>query len=90
MCDAISDQDYNCELYFFVFSQPCLESLLQVRKMGGDIKIIEKNGPGTLMRLCLVLGTSSDKTALHCDVELANHSLMVSIPRALNIVFKYS
>ncbi|XP_057543781.1 histidine kinase 1 [Amaranthus tricolor] len=48
-----------------------------VRKMGGDIKIVEKNGLGTLMQLCLVLGTSSDKTAQHCDVELANHSLMV-------------
>lgn len=58
--------------------------------MGGDIKIVEKNGLGTLMQLCLVLGTSSDKTAQHCDVELANHSLMVSNPGALNSVFKYS
>ncbi|KAL9229620.1 hypothetical protein vseg_005068 [Gypsophila vaccaria] len=48
-----------------------------VREMGGDIKIVEKNGPGTLMQLCLQLGTSSDNTVQQSDVELANHNLVV-------------
>ncbi|KAK9713222.1 hypothetical protein RND81_06G012800 [Saponaria officinalis] len=48
-----------------------------VRKMGGDIKIVEKNGPGTLMRLCLRLGTSSDNTIHHNELELSTRNLMV-------------
>ncbi|KAK9670632.1 hypothetical protein RND81_13G214300 [Saponaria officinalis] len=48
-----------------------------VREMGGDIKIVEKDGPGTRMHLCLRLGTSSDNTVQQSEVELANHSLMV-------------
>ncbi|KAH9621926.1 hypothetical protein KSS87_022205 [Heliosperma pusillum] len=48
-----------------------------VRKMGGDIKIVEKNGPGTLMRLSLRIGTSSDNTVQQCEVEFANHNLLV-------------
>lgn len=48
--------------------------------MGGEIKIVEKNGPGTLMQICLLLGTSPDVAEQHIQVELADHSLMVSIP----------
>ncbi|KAL2927745.1 Histidine kinase 1, partial [Bienertia sinuspersici] len=48
-----------------------------IRKMGGEIKIVEKDGPGTLMQICLLLGTSSDIERHHSQVELANHSLMI-------------
>ncbi|XP_021727592.1 histidine kinase 1-like [Chenopodium quinoa] len=48
-----------------------------VRKMGGDIKIVEKNGPGTLMQISLLLGTASNIPEQHIQVELADHNLMV-------------
>ena len=46
--------------------------------MGGEIKIVNKNGPGTLMQLCLVLGTSTESAAQHIHAEFASHNLMVS------------
>lgn len=53
-----------------------------VRKMGGEIKIVSKNGPGTLMRLYLVLDTSTESTEQHIQAEVASHDLMVLL--ALN------
>ncbi|CAL5322766.1 unnamed protein product [Camellia sinensis] len=53
-----------------------------VNKMGGEIKVVKKNGPGTLMRLYLLLGTSADTAGKHCQLKFTEHSLMVLL--ALN------
>lgn len=48
-----------------------------VNKMGGDIKIVKKEGPGTLMRLYMRLTAPVDTTEQHCQVDFANNNLMV-------------
>ncbi|XP_062143532.1 histidine kinase 1 isoform X2 [Alnus glutinosa] len=48
-----------------------------VNKMGGEIKVVKKDGPGTLMRLYLLLSAPVDGTEQHCQVDFANHSLVV-------------
>ncbi|EXC35337.1 Histidine kinase 1 [Morus notabilis] len=48
-----------------------------VNKMGGEIKVVKKNGPGTLMRLYLVLNTPADNTEQHCQIDFAKHGLVV-------------
>lgn len=53
-----------------------------VNKMGGEIKVIKKNGPGTLMQLYLLLCTPLDGAGQHCQVEFAEHSIVVLL--ALN------
>ncbi|KAI8029394.1 Histidine kinase 1 [Camellia lanceoleosa] len=53
-----------------------------VNKMGGEIKVVKKNGPGTLMQLYLLLGTSADTAGKHCQLKFTEHSLMVLL--ALN------
>ncbi|XP_057965116.1 histidine kinase 1 [Malania oleifera] len=53
-----------------------------VNKMGGQIKVVKKNGPGTLMRLYLVLSTPADGTGQHCQLDFAEHSIAVLL--ALN------
>lgn len=50
----------------------------QVNKMGGEIKIVKKEGPGTLMRLYLHLNASVDATEQHCQVDFTNNGLVVS------------
>lgn len=49
---------------------------LQVRKMAGDIKVVKKHGPGTLLRFYLVFGTPSeaepDMPRLSLPAELEN------------------
>ncbi|KAF8410419.1 hypothetical protein HHK36_002948 [Tetracentron sinense] len=47
-----------------------------VNKMGGEIKVVKKEGPGTLMQLYLLLNTPVGMTQ-HCQIEFAKHSLMV-------------
>lgn len=53
-----------------------------VNKMGGDIKVIRKDGPGTLMQLSLLLSTPIDGTSQQCQNEFADNRLMVLL--ALN------
>ncbi|CAL5197470.1 unnamed protein product [Lathyrus oleraceus] len=48
-----------------------------VNKMGGEIKIVKKEGPGTLMRLYLHLNASVDATEQHCQVDFTNNGLVV-------------
>lgn len=46
--------------------------------MGGEIKVVKKNGPGTLMRLYLLLNTPTDGTGQHCHPNLAEQTTTVS------------
>ena len=46
--------------------------------MGGEIKVVKKNGPGTLMRLFLLLSTPADGTEQHGQVDFAKQSVAVS------------
>ncbi|TKY55927.1 Histidine kinase 1 [Spatholobus suberectus] len=48
-----------------------------VNKMGGEIKVVKKEGPGTLMRLYLCLSAPVDATEQHCQVDFANKGLVV-------------
>lgn len=56
-----------------------------VNKMGGQIKVVQKEGPGTLMRLYLVFGTPSENSgqlSQHIQIEFDKEKLMVLL--ALN------
>ncbi|KAK6924505.1 Signal transduction response regulator, receiver domain [Dillenia turbinata] len=53
-----------------------------VNKMGGAIKVMPKNGPGTLMRLYLLLHTPVDGAGQQCQTEFAENNLAVLL--ALN------
>lgn len=46
--------------------------------MGGEIKVVKKNSPGTLMQLYLLLNTPMDGAGQHCQLEFGEHSLVVS------------
>lgn len=46
--------------------------------MGGEIKVVKKNSPGTLMQLYLILNTPADGTEQHCQIDFAKHGLVVS------------
>ncbi|XVE82467.1 hypothetical protein DITRI_Ditri16bG0007000 [Diplodiscus trichospermus] len=48
-----------------------------VNKMGGEIKVAKKNGPGTLMRLFLLLSTPADGTEQHGQLDFARHGVAV-------------
>ncbi|KAE9612939.1 hypothetical protein Lal_00027487 [Lupinus albus] len=48
-----------------------------VKKMGGEIMVVKKEGPGTLMRLCLLLSAPIDVTEQHCAIDLTNNGLVV-------------
>ncbi|XVE87451.1 hypothetical protein DITRI_Ditri18aG0118500 [Diplodiscus trichospermus] len=48
-----------------------------VKKMGGEIKVVKKNGPGTLMRLFLLLSTPADGTEQHGRIDFTKHSVAV-------------
>ncbi|XP_020208267.1 histidine kinase 1 [Cajanus cajan] len=48
-----------------------------VNKMGGEIKVVKKEGPGTLMRLYLRLSAPVDTTEQHCQEDFANKGLVV-------------
>ncbi|XP_061999257.1 histidine kinase 1 [Rosa rugosa] len=48
-----------------------------VNKMGGEIKVVKKDGPGTLMQLYLVLNTPADGTEQYCQVDFAKHGVVV-------------
>ncbi|XP_071709580.1 histidine kinase 1-like isoform X2 [Rutidosis leptorrhynchoides] len=53
-----------------------------VNKMGGDIRVVKKNGSGTLMRLYLLLGTPLDIPQDNYRLKYENHNLKVVL--ALN------
>ena len=46
--------------------------------MGGEIKVVKKEGPGTLMRLYLLLSTPMDATEQHYRVDYTENDLVVS------------
>ena len=46
--------------------------------MGGEIKVVKKNGPGTLMRLFLLLNAPADGIEQHGQVDFSKHSVAVS------------
>lgn len=46
--------------------------------MGGEIKVVKKDGPGTLMRLYLLLKAPVDGIEQNCQVDFAKHNLVVS------------
>lgn len=46
--------------------------------MGGEIRVVKKNGPGTLMRLYLLLNTSVDIPQDNYRLKYADHNLKVS------------
>ncbi|CAN0918780.1 Histidine kinase 1 [Linum grandiflorum] len=48
-----------------------------VQKMGGEIKVVKKNGAGTLMRLFLLLSAPADITEQHLHVDFARHNLVI-------------
>ncbi|CAN1122419.1 Histidine kinase 1 [Linum perenne] len=48
-----------------------------VQKMGGEIKVVKKNGSGTLMRLFLLLSAPTDITEQHLQADFATHNLVV-------------
>ncbi|KAK9164514.1 hypothetical protein Syun_005416 [Stephania yunnanensis] len=53
-----------------------------VKKMGGEIKVVKKDGPGTLMQLYLLLNTPVENSGQNCGIEFSKHSFMVLL--ALN------
>ncbi|KAI3747704.1 hypothetical protein L6452_10297 [Arctium lappa] len=53
-----------------------------VNKMGGEIRVVKKNGPGTLMQLYLLLGTPVDIPQDNYKLKYADHNLKVVL--ALN------
>ncbi|XP_017628769.1 histidine kinase 1-like isoform X1 [Gossypium arboreum] len=48
-----------------------------VNKMGGEIKVVKKNGPGTLMRLFLLLSTPADSVEQQGRIDFSKHSVAV-------------
>ncbi|KAH6797067.1 histidine kinase 1 [Perilla frutescens var. hirtella] len=53
-----------------------------VNKMNGEIKVVKKSGPGTLMQLYLLLNTPAETTKQHYQLNLKEHNLTVLL--ALN------
>lgn len=54
-----------------------MRSILQVNKMGGEIRVVKKNGPGTLMQLYLLLGAPVDVPGETCQSKFAEHNLRI-------------
>ncbi|KAF7809639.1 histidine kinase 1 [Senna tora] len=48
-----------------------------INKMGGEIKVVKKEGQGTLMRLYLLLSAPMDATEQHCRLDYADSNLVV-------------
>ncbi|XP_019172391.1 PREDICTED: histidine kinase 1-like isoform X2 [Ipomoea nil] len=53
-----------------------------VNKMGGEIRVVKKNGSGTLMQLCLLLNTPIDVTGQHGHLNFREQTMTVLL--ALN------
>ncbi|XP_044487279.1 histidine kinase 1-like isoform X2 [Mangifera indica] len=48
-----------------------------VTKMGGEVKVVKKDTPGTLMRLYLLLNTPSDGCEQSCQVDFSKPTVVV-------------
>ncbi|KAJ8567633.1 hypothetical protein K7X08_019841 [Anisodus acutangulus] len=48
-----------------------------VNKMGGEIKVVKKTGPGTVMQLYLQLNCPTEVTGQHCQMSFEEHKLTV-------------
>lgn len=46
--------------------------------MNGEIKVVKKSGPGTLMQLYLLLSTPTEITKQHYQFNFKDHNLTVS------------
>ncbi|XP_025885285.1 histidine kinase 1 isoform X1 [Solanum lycopersicum] len=53
-----------------------------VNKMGGEIKVVKKNGPGTVMQLCLQLNCPAEVAGQHFQFSFEEHKMRVLL--ALN------
>lgn len=49
-----------------------------MNQMGGEIKFVNKNGPGSLMQLYLLLRAPVDRTTEHYNLNFPEHNLTVS------------
>lgn len=47
--------------------------------MGGEIKVVKKNGPGTVMQLCLQLNCPAEVAGQHFQFSFEEHKMRVSI-----------
>ncbi|KAJ4963336.1 hypothetical protein NE237_023275 [Protea cynaroides] len=56
-----------------------------VNKIGGEIKVVKKDGPGTLMQLYLVFSTPVNGTRQQCPIEISKHGLMVLLALSGNM-----
>ncbi|WCJ32650.1 histidine kinase 1 [Euphorbia peplus] len=56
-----------------------------VNKMGGEIKVVKKNGPGTLMRLYLLLNMAVDGAEQHCQIDFARHNVVVMLALSASV-----
>ncbi|KAJ4714167.1 Histidine kinase 1 [Melia azedarach] len=50
-----------------------------VNKMGGEIKVVKKNGPGTLMQLYLLLGVPSEEGEQSNDTDFSNTVVLLAL-----------
>lgn len=46
--------------------------------MGGEIKVVKKDGPGTLMQLFLKLSTPLERSPKNDRIEFRDHNVIVS------------
>lgn len=46
--------------------------------MGGDIKVVKKNGPGTVMQLYLQLNCPAEVAGHQCQFSFEEHKIRVS------------
>lgn len=49
-----------------------------MNQMGGEIKLVNKNGPGSLMQLYLLLRAPIDGTTEHRNLNYSEQNLTVS------------
>lgn len=46
--------------------------------MGGEVKVVKKDGPGTLIRIFLLLSTPAESTEQHGQMDFSKHNVAVS------------
>lgn len=55
--------------------------------MGGEIKVMKKNSPGTLMQFYLLLNTPIEGAGQHCQLEFGEHSVAVSKVDSISLLW---
>lgn len=55
--------------------------------MGGEIRVIKKDGPGTLMQLYLLLSAPVDETRGYNSLNFAQHNLTASVTSTLPVIY---